>query len=94
MHKDELVYSQANDELIGSVELKDLNWAFHNIESEPADTKKVNGKQITGFAVCFLAHSLPAKNCLLVVQFATNSLTADQLINMFWEIVATMEIEC
>ena len=91
--KDKLVYNRANGELIGFVELGDINTAFHNIESEPTDTSTVDSKQIASHALCFMARSLTSKNCLPVAQFATNSLTADQLFNMFWEVVGALETE-
>ena len=91
--KDELVYNWTNGKLIGIVELGDINTAFHNIESEPTDTSKVDSKQIASHHLCFITRSLTSKNCLPVAQFATNSLTTDQLFNMFWEVVGAQEIE-
>ena len=88
--KDKLVYNRASGELIGYVELGDINTALQQLESDSGSKK--DEKQIATHALCFMARSLVSKNCMPVAQYATNCLTADSLFHMFWEVVAELEM--
>ena len=84
--KSNLVFDKHTGELIGFLDLGDPDVNFSTLESEK--------NSLASHALVFLIRGLATNLKFSYAYFATDGITATQLIPLFWEAVATLELLC
>ena len=87
--KSDLVYDKHTGELIGFIDLGDINNDFQNME----ECVKQGNNPLARYVLVLMVRGVSSNLKFILAHFATNGVTSDQLFPILWEAAEILELD-
>ena len=87
--KSDLVYNKHSGELIGFIDLGDIDNEIQNME----ESVKNENKPLARYVLVLMVRGVSSNLKFPLAHFATNGVTSDQLFPILWEAIEILEVD-